>query len=197
MCKEFRRAATTLCMSPSEPGADVESNATERYQRVAAEYGAALERLAYAYEEDSDRRRDLLQDIHFQIWRSLEQFDSRCSLRTWVYRVAHNVATSHVVRQRRSRSRELVTLEEIEIKADQEDLERVGLAWLFEAATGNFWHNGATGGYSSYCFFNPKEDYAAVVLFNTTSGGSGSFADRMGTHVSERLSGKPAVSLSE
>ena len=115
--------ATTLSMSPSEPGADVESNATELYQRVAAEYGAALERLAYAYEEDSDRRRDLLQDIHFQIWRSFEQFDGRCSLRTWAYRVAHNVATSHVVRQRRSRSREFVSLEEIEIKSDSEDLE--------------------------------------------------------------------------
>jgi RNA polymerase sigma-70 factor (ECF subfamily) len=110
-------------MSPSEPGADVESNATELYRRVAAEYGAALERLAFAYEEDSDRRRDLLQDIHFQIWRSFEQFDGRCSLRTWAYRVAHNVATSHVVRQRRSRSREFVSLEEIEIKSDLEDLE--------------------------------------------------------------------------
>lgn len=123
MCKEIRGVATTLSMSPSEPGADVESNATELYRRVAAEYGAALERLAFAYEEDSDRRRDLLQDIHFQIWRSFEQFDGRCSLRTWAYRVAHNVATSHVVRQRRSRSREFVSLEEIEIKSDLEDLE--------------------------------------------------------------------------
>ena len=84
-----------------------------------------------------------------------------------------------------------------ELHADALPSMKVGLAWLFETATGNFWHNGATGGYSSYCFFNPKEDYAAVVLFNTTIGGSGSFADRMGTHVSERLSGKPAVSLSE
>ena len=123
MCKEIWGVATTLSMSPSEPGADVESNATELYQRVVAEYGAALERLAYAYEEDSDRRRDLLQDIHFQIWRSFEQFDGRCSMRTWAYRVAHNVATSHVVRHRRNRSREFVSLEDIDIKSDLEDLE--------------------------------------------------------------------------
>lgn len=71
---------------------------TERYAEVAAEYGAVLERLARGYERDSDTRRDLLQDIHIALWRSLARFDGRCSLRTWVYRVAHNVATSHVIR---------------------------------------------------------------------------------------------------
>jgi RNA polymerase sigma-70 factor (ECF subfamily) len=36
--------------------------------------------------------------------------DSRCSLQTWVYRVAHNVAASHILRQRRVTDR-LVSLE--------------------------------------------------------------------------------------
>lgn len=83
------------------------------YQEAAEQYGAALERLARAYEADADARRDLLQDIHLQLWRSFERFDGRCSVRTWVYRVAHNVATSHVLRQRRIRS-SLVSIEEIE-----------------------------------------------------------------------------------
>jgi RNA polymerase sigma-70 factor (ECF subfamily) len=68
------------------------------YREVAAEYGGALERLARAYEADGDRRRDLLQEIHVALWRSLARFEGRCSMRTWVYRVAHNVATTHVVR---------------------------------------------------------------------------------------------------
>ncbi len=33
------------------------------YQQAAREYGAALGRLAYAYEADPDRRRDLVQEI--------------------------------------------------------------------------------------------------------------------------------------
>lgn len=70
------------------------------YSEVAAEYGAALERLARAYERDADKRRDLLQEIHVALWRSLAGFDGRCSMRTWVYRVAHNVATSRVIRPR-------------------------------------------------------------------------------------------------
>ena len=75
------------------------AEARERlYTEVAAEYGSPLERLARGYERDSDKRRDLLQEIHIALWRSLARFDGRCSLRTWVYRVAHNVATSRVIR---------------------------------------------------------------------------------------------------
>lgn len=84
----------------------------ERYEEATAAYGAALERLARAYEPDVDRRRDLLQEIHIALWRSLAGFDGRCSLRTWVYRVAHNTATSQVIRRRTS-APTLVSLDEL------------------------------------------------------------------------------------
>jgi RNA polymerase sigma-70 factor (ECF subfamily) len=90
----------------------------ELYQEVAATYATALERLARAYEADRETCRDLLQEIHIALWRSFEGFDHRCSLRTWVYRVAHNVSTSHVLRQKRSRSQSLLGLEELENLSD-------------------------------------------------------------------------------
>ncbi len=80
-------------------------------------YGPALSRLARAYEADEEKRRDLLQEIHFQLWRSLSRFDGRCSMRTWIYRVAHHVAASHVLRERRTFSK-LVNLEELERRPD-------------------------------------------------------------------------------
>jgi RNA polymerase sigma-70 factor (ECF subfamily) len=83
------------------------------YKQAADTYGASLDRLARAYELDPEARRDLLQDIHLHLWRSLANFDRRCSLKTWVYRVAHNVATGHVIRQKRIRDR-LVSIENIE-----------------------------------------------------------------------------------
>jgi RNA polymerase sigma-70 factor, ECF subfamily len=55
-----------------------------------------------------------VQEIHIALWRSFAGFDRRCSLRTWIYRVAHNTATSHVIKQRRTRSQALVGLEELE-----------------------------------------------------------------------------------
>lgn len=85
----------------------------ELYAIAAREYGPALDRLAYGYEADAEKRRDLRQEIHFQLWRSLEAFDERCSLKTWSYRVAHNTAVSYVQREHRKNAR-LVGLEEFE-----------------------------------------------------------------------------------
>lgn len=82
------------------------------YEEVIASFGAALERLARGYERDAEARRDLLQEIHVALWRSLEGFDGRCSLRTWVYRVAHNTASS-VASRPRLRGPALVSLEEL------------------------------------------------------------------------------------
>src|SRR6185295_726408 len=76
------------------------SEQERRYLEAAAAFGPALERLAWAYERDADKRADLLQEIHVALWRSLARFDGRCSLRTWVYRVAHNTATSKALRPR-------------------------------------------------------------------------------------------------
>jgi CubicO group peptidase (beta-lactamase class C family) len=84
-----------------------------------------------------------------------------------------------------------------QLRADALPGMKVGLAWLFQTKSGAFWHNGGTGGYSSYALFNPQEDYSVVVLFNTTIDQAGSFADRLGEHLAERLSGKPALSLRE
>jgi RNA polymerase sigma-70 factor (ECF subfamily) len=86
----------------------------EQYRQTVAAYGPALVRLARSYEANLDARQDLLQDVHLALWRSFASFDNRCSLRTWVYRVAHNAAASHVLRSRRARSQTLVSLDEIE-----------------------------------------------------------------------------------
>jgi RNA polymerase sigma-70 factor, ECF subfamily len=53
---------------------DATGSQDELYERVADEYGTALDRLAHAYEADPDRRRDLLQEIHLALWRSFERF---------------------------------------------------------------------------------------------------------------------------
>src|SRR5271165_1075729 len=80
-----------------------------------------------------------------------------------------------------------------ELRADALPGMRIALAWAYVPATGSYWHNGGTAGYSSFTFFNPKADYAVIVLLNT----SGHFADRLGQHIAQRLAGKPAISLGD
>ena len=89
------------------------------YNDAAAQFGAALDRLAAAYEFDPEKRRDLLQEIHFSVWGSFATYNTRCSRRTWIYRVAHNTATTYVVRQRRVYGT-LVSLEELDEVSSQD-----------------------------------------------------------------------------
>lgn len=94
-----------------------------RYGLAAAEFGPALERLARAVEADPSERRDLLQNIHFALWRSMAAFDGRCSLRSWVYRVAHNTAASHITARRRAPKG--MSIEELELVDDRPGPEEI------------------------------------------------------------------------
>ncbi len=97
------------------------SRPDETYREVSAAYGAALGRLARAYEAEPEKRGDLLQEIHIAMWKSLGRFNGSCSLRTWVFRVAHNVAASHVLRERRRNRVRMVGLEELDSAAGASD----------------------------------------------------------------------------
>jgi RNA polymerase sigma-70 factor (ECF subfamily) len=96
----------------------------ELYENATRQYGAALQRLATIYEFDAEKRTDLLQDIHLALWQSFERFNGRCSVRTWVYRIAHNTAASHAVKQRRFKQPGLLSLEEAETAQDRGEVER-------------------------------------------------------------------------
>lgn len=72
------------------------------YTEAGEQFAPALARLARAIERDADKARDLEQDIHCAIWSSLARFEGQSSLKTWVYRVAHNVAADHVASSKRA-----------------------------------------------------------------------------------------------
>jgi RNA polymerase sigma-70 factor, ECF subfamily len=106
------------------PPAD-DSRQHQLYHEAVDTYGAALERLSRSYERDADKRLDLLQEIHLALWRSFGRFDGRCSIRTWTYRVAHNVATTFVLLHQRMNATELVDLDAIESLPDPADAEQI------------------------------------------------------------------------
>ena len=103
--------------------ADSAADQDELYEQAAAQYSAAIQRLARGYESDPDKRLDLVQDIHVALWRSFAQFAGRASMRTWVYRVAHNTAISRITR-RRANTPTFVTLDELAETAVEEDATR-------------------------------------------------------------------------
>ena len=81
------------------------------------------------------------------------------------------------------------------LQADAEDTRKIAYAWVYDAATETYSHNGATGGYSSFAFFSPERNYAGIVLVNLTSSSHGNFAATVGKHIGARFVGAKPVSL--
>jgi len=66
-----------------------------------ASYSAAMRRLCAVYARSPQDREDLFQDIFLAVWRALPAFRAESSERTWLYRIAHNVAMTWQARDRR------------------------------------------------------------------------------------------------
>jgi RNA polymerase sigma-70 factor (ECF subfamily) len=82
------------------------------YRQALAAHGAELARCCQGYERDPALRQELQQELHLALWQSLAAFRGECSLRTWVYRVAHNVGARHV--QQHAGKGQMLELDEIE-----------------------------------------------------------------------------------
>jgi RNA polymerase sigma-70 factor (ECF subfamily) len=92
-----QRAVERTALEESKSGAS-----QERYIHLLDEFGSGLSRLAAAYEAVPQAREDLLQDIRVALWVALPKFRGQASLRTFVYRIAHNRALTHVWRRKQA-----------------------------------------------------------------------------------------------
>jgi RNA polymerase sigma-70 factor (ECF subfamily) len=77
-------------------------------------HGRDIARFVAGYERDLAKRQELLQEVHVALWQSFAGFRAQCSLRTWVYRVAHNIGASHIQRSLKTAERHYVALEDVE-----------------------------------------------------------------------------------
>ena len=70
-----------------------------RFQALIAEHGPSLMRLAGAYTNSSADRDDLFQETVLSIWQALPRFRGESSERTFIFRIAHNRAMTHLARK--------------------------------------------------------------------------------------------------
>lgn len=67
-------------------------------EQVLANYSGLLARIASSYEADKQLQEDLLQDISLAVWRALENFQDKSSLKTYIAKIAHNRSVDHVLK---------------------------------------------------------------------------------------------------
>src|SRR4051812_16300842 len=97
----------------------------DRFLALLGQHKGILHKLAYVYCRAPDERRDLIQEMVLQLWRSFGRYDERFKFSTWMYRVAMNVAISFVRGQPRH---QLVPLDGLELADERtvpEDLQRL------------------------------------------------------------------------
>ena len=81
---------------------------TPTFELVVREHGPLIRRIARSYEANRALVEEVVQEIHVALWEALPRFRGDAELRTFVVKVAHNRAISHVAKEaRRPRSVEL------------------------------------------------------------------------------------------
>lgn len=71
----------------------------QRFAELLRKHGPGLGRIAASYARPADQA-DLGQEISLAIWNALDGFRGDCSERTFIFRIAHNRALSHLARRR-------------------------------------------------------------------------------------------------
>jgi RNA polymerase sigma-70 factor (ECF subfamily) len=71
------------------------------FSRLLEAYTRPLRRLCAAYMQEVPDRQDLFQEIALALWTAWPRFRAAASERTWLYRVAHNVALTYASKRRR------------------------------------------------------------------------------------------------
>ncbi len=92
--------AAERTLQESELAGKARAELERLFDRLLAENGAALARLAASYTNTAADRDDLVQEIALSIWRGLPHFRGECSQRTFLFRIAHNRVVTHVTRRR-------------------------------------------------------------------------------------------------
>ena len=69
------------------------------FERIVADYGPLISRIAMSYEADPAHREDLVQQIFLAVWQALPSYRADASLKTFIAKIAQNRAISFVARQ--------------------------------------------------------------------------------------------------
>ncbi len=74
----------------------------KRFINLINTHQGLIHKICIMYENDSDVRNDLFQEIVFQLWKSFPTFRGEAKITTWMYRIALNTAISGFRKQTRN-----------------------------------------------------------------------------------------------
>ncbi|TDQ08800.1 RNA polymerase sigma factor [Pedobacter metabolipauper] len=105
----------------------------DEFIAVIDQHKGLIYKIANSYKKDGDDRKDLVQEIIFQLWRSFHSFNRQSQVSTWMYRVALNVSISSYRKDKREAARRLPFSENmLEFSAPEMQIETEQNLWLLQ-----------------------------------------------------------------
>lgn len=96
----------------------------ESFRIVMAQYDDMISRICLGYARSRQEFEDLRQDCYINIWQSLDKFQGRSQLKTWLYRIVLNTNVATI--RRRSKEPQKIALTELQDIID-DDSEHIRL----------------------------------------------------------------------
>jgi len=81
------------------------NNSQQQFTGIIEKHKSLLFKVTNMYCRNAEDRKDLLQEIVLQLWRSFNNYNNAYQLSTWMYRVALNVSISFYRKQSKHRER--------------------------------------------------------------------------------------------
>jgi len=92
---------------------------------VIEQHKGIIYKVANSYCRNTEDRKDLIQEIIFQLWRSFERYNDQYKMSTWLYRVALNVAISFYRKDSKRTDQPSESIVDIiQVKEDTEETEQ-------------------------------------------------------------------------
>lgn len=116
-----------------------------RFRRIIHENRDTIYAVCYMFSKDADEVDDLFQDVLINLWKGLDSFGGRSSVRTWIYRIALNTCISG--RRKRKQQHSVPLTMDINLFEDGDDdtlqvkmlYERINSLGLYDRALILLW----------------------------------------------------------
>jgi RNA polymerase sigma factor (sigma-70 family) len=109
----------------------------ELFLSVIEQNKGIIYKIANSFKKDEEDKKDLVQEIIFQLWRAFASYDGRSKFSTWMYRVALNVAISSYRKEKKQHellapmSESVIDFIEVEAEKPDEQESNLGLLQQF------------------------------------------------------------------
>ena len=96
-----------------------------QFENLVREHKRTIYTVCYMFSKNSAEVDDLFQEILIRLWKGFDSFEKRSSARTWIYRVALNVAINNDRKERRRISTVPLTIDIDPYEADDPSTQQI------------------------------------------------------------------------